>query len=207
MKLEDVIALSEDDIITKDNSDALKKEYLDLKAKYNEALKIFKSKLLDKFNGDLKTIFEDNSDFTLSESDKELRVKIGAGEIYINIREIGTKSEEYIISKQFLLERNGQRDLFQIELDPSNGFSTVYEKQEYQNSQNLGVSDVLTSKSRDELRRGMASFKSNMVLFGEEIDAEYIICQSYKPITGMINQNAELKPVVERLFSLSSIFK
>lgn len=205
MSLDHLISISNKDAELIREKDTFKEEYLRVKNLNKEKLEKLLTRLELKFDEDLNQVFKEKEFVTTRKTDKGLLIKLGEGDVSIEIVKNNTAIQPFEVKRQINFKRSQKTDFANIVLSPVFEMGKTYLKDISDLTSTIDNIDSMDVHALADVKNIISQHKKNIELLDDEYEFKYFIHKPEK-LTGQINQNLDLSKIIDRVIILSNIF-
>jgi len=205
MSLDHLISVSNKDAELIREKDTFKEEYLRVKNLNKEKLEKLLTRLELKFDEDLNQVFKDKEFVTTRKTDKGLFIKLGEGDVSIEIVKNNTAIQPFEVKRQINFKRSQKTDFANIVLSPVFEMGKTYLKDISDLTSTIDNIDSMDVHALADVKNIISQHKKNIELLDDEYEFKYFIHKPEK-LTGKINQDLDLSKIIDRVIILSNIF-
>ncbi|CAI3154804.1 hypothetical protein MWMV2_MWMV2_02945 [Acinetobacter oleivorans] len=205
MSLDHLISVSNKDAELIREKDTFKEEYLRVKNLNKEKLEKFLTRLELKFDEDLNQVFKEKEFVTTRKTDKGLLIKLGEGDVSIEIVKNNSAMQPFEVKRQINFKRSQKTDFANIVLSPVFEMGKTYLKDISDLTSTIDNIDSMDVHALADVKNIISQHKKNIELLDDEYEFKYFIHKPEK-LTGQINQNLDLSKIIDRVIILSNIF-
>lgn len=205
MSLDHLISVSNKDAELIREKDTFKEEYLRVKNLNKEKLEKLLTRLELKFDEDLNQVFKDKEFVTTRKTDKGLFIKLGEGDVSIEIVKNNTAILPFEVKRQINFKRSQKTDFANIVLSPVFEMGKTYLKDISDLTSTIDNIDSMDVHALADVKNIISQHKKNIELLDDEYEFKYFIHKPEK-LTGQINQDIDLSKIIDRVIILSNIF-
>lgn len=205
MSLDHLISVSNKDAELIREKDTFKEEYLRVKNLNKEKLEKLLTRLELKFDEDLNQVFKEKEFVTTRKTDKGLLIKLGEGDVSIEIVKNNTAIQPFEVKRQINFKRSQKTDFANIVLSPVFEMGKTYLKDISDLTSTIDNIDSMDVHALADVKNIISQHKKNIELLDDEYEFKYFIHKPEK-LTGQINQNLDLSKIIDRVIILSNIF-
>lgn len=205
MSLDHLISVSNKDAELIREKDTFKEEYLRVKNLNKEKLEKLLTRLELKFDEDLNQVFKDKEFVTTRKTDQGLFIKLGEGDVSIEIVKNNTAIQPFEVKRQINFKRSQKTDFANIVLSPVFEMGKTYLKDISDLTSTIDNIDSMDVHALADVKNIISQHKKNIELLDDEYEFKYFIHKPEK-LTGQINQDLDLSKIIDRVIILSNIF-
>ncbi|MDO7384552.1 hypothetical protein Q5X46_13970 [Acinetobacter baumannii] len=205
MSLDHLISVSNKDAELIREKDTFKEEYLRVKNLNKEKLEKLLTRLELKFDEDLNQVFKEKEFVTTRKTDKGLLIKLGEGDVSIEIVKNNTAIQPFEVKRQINFKRSQKTDFANIVLSPVFEMGKTYLKDISDLTSTIDNIDSMDVHALADVKNIISQHKKNIELLDDEYEFKYFIHKPEK-LTGQINQSLDLSKIIDRVIILSNIF-
>ncbi|MBE2165013.1 hypothetical protein IIQ43_10755 [Acinetobacter oleivorans] len=205
MSLDHLISVSNKDAELIREKDTFKEEYLRVKNLNKEKLEKLLTRLELKFDEDLNQVFKEKEFVTTRKTDKGLLIKLGEGDVSIEIVKNNSAMQPFEVKRQINFKRSQKTDFANIVLSPVFEMGKTYLKDISDLTSTIDNIDSMDVHALADVKNIISQHKKNIELLDDEYEFKYFIHKPEK-LTGQINQNLDLSKIIDRVIILSNIF-